>query len=135
MFKNPQELEKFVDKFEKSELTYLYLEYDNFKLKLDKRAGVQLDEKAATECAATEMSENCEFVTAPLVGIFYTSVGGEKIAPVGSKVKKGQMVCAVEAMKMMNDIVAPCDGVVKDVLVTDGKMVEFGQKLMVIEKE
>lgn len=132
MFKNTDDLEKFVERFEKSELTYLYLEYDNFKLKLDKRMSPSESSGAVEVAASADIGG--EYVTSPLVGIFYASAGGKAIAPVGTKVKKGQPVCTVEAMKMMNDIPSPCDGVVKEILVSDGKMVEFGQKLIVIEK-
>ncbi len=143
IFKKPDDLVKFMEKFENSELTYLYLEYDNFKLKLDKRANAPASDEsrsvvganAAAEAAATDSNSNYEYVTAPLVGIFYGKSQGAEIAPIGTAVKKGQPVCAIEAMKMMNDIVAPCDGVIKEILAVDGKMVEFGQKLVAIEKK
>ena len=70
-------------------------------------------------------------VKSPLVGIFYAapSPGGEPFAGVGSKVKKGDVLCVVEAMKLMNEITADTDGEVIDVCVQNGQVVEFGQIL------
>ena len=70
-------------------------------------------------------------VKSPLVGIFYAapSPGAEPFAGVGSKVKKGDVLCVVEAMKLMNEITADADGEVIDVCVQNGQVVEFGQIL------
>ena len=70
-------------------------------------------------------------VKSPLVGIFYAapSPGAEPFAGVGSKVKKGDVLCVVEAMKLMNEITADTDGEVIDVCVQNGQVVEFGQIL------
>ena len=70
-------------------------------------------------------------VKSPLVGIFYAapSPGAEPFAGVGSKVKKGDVLCVVEAMKLMNEITADSDGEVIDVCVQNGQVVEFGQIL------
>lgn len=76
-----------------------------------------------------------ESVNAPLVGIFYEAPGPDQppFVSVGANVKKGQTICIVEAMKVMNEISAPSDGVVKEILVKNGDMVMFDQPLMVIE--
>lgn len=70
-------------------------------------------------------------VKSPLVGIFYAapSPGAEPFAAVGSRVKKGDVLCVVEAMKLMNEITADTDGEVIDVCVQNGQVVEFGQIL------
>jgi acetyl-CoA carboxylase biotin carboxyl carrier protein len=70
-----------------------------------------------------------------MVGTFYRSAqpGSEAFASVGSKVKQGDTLCIIEAMKLMNEIEADCDGTVKAVLVENGSPVEFGQPLFVIE--
>ncbi len=67
-------------------------------------------------------------VKSPLVGIFYAapSPGAEPFAGVGSRVKKGDVLCVVEAMKLMNEITADADGEVIDVCVQNGQVVEFG---------
>lgn len=71
-------------------------------------------------------------VTAPMVGVFYAapSPGAEPFVHVGSKVHKGDTLCVIEAMKLMNEVVAECDGEVIDVCVSDGELVEFGCTLM-----
>ncbi|WP_027962817.1 acetyl-CoA carboxylase biotin carboxyl carrier protein [Halomonas halodenitrificans] len=73
-------------------------------------------------------------ITSPMVGTFYRSPapGAQAFAEVGSQVKKGETVCIVEAMKMMNQIEAERDGVVEAILVEDGEPVEFDQPLVVI---
>ena len=70
-------------------------------------------------------------VKSPLVGIFYAapSPGAEPFAGVGSRVRKGDVLCVVEAMKLMNEITADADGEVIDVCVQNGQVVEFGQIL------
>ncbi len=70
-------------------------------------------------------------VKSPLVGIFYAapSPGAEAFVRVGSRVKKGDVLCVVEAMKLMNEITADADGEVVDVCVQNGQVVEFGQVL------
>ena len=70
-------------------------------------------------------------VKSPLVGIFYAapSPGAEPFAGVGSRVKKGDVLCVVEAMKLMNEITADTDGEVIDVCVQNGQVVEYGQIL------
>lgn len=73
-------------------------------------------------------------VKAPMVGVFYAapSPGADPFVHVGSKVKKGDTLCVMEAMKLMNEVVAEVDGEVVDVCVEDGDLVEFGGTLMKI---
>ncbi|RDB44437.1 acetyl-CoA carboxylase biotin carboxyl carrier protein [Halomonas sp. DQ26W] len=73
-------------------------------------------------------------LTSPMVGTFYRSPapGSKPFVEIGSSVKKGETVCIVEAMKMMNQIEADCDGVVEAILVEDGEPVEFDQPMLVI---
>jgi acetyl-CoA carboxylase biotin carboxyl carrier protein len=72
---------------------------------------------------------------APMVGTFYraASPGAKPFVEVGDTVKSGQTVCIIEAMKLMNEIEADRDGVVKRVLVENGAPVEYGEPLLVIE--
>ncbi len=73
-------------------------------------------------------------VTSPMVGVFYEapSPGAEPFVRVGQKVSKGQTLCVIEAMKVMNEVVAEVDGEVIDVCVKDGELVEYGCCLMKI---
>ena len=81
-----------------------------------------------------EPDNSKEIVKAPLVGTFYKapSADAKPFVTVGSTVKKGDKLCIIEAMKVMNEITSPCDGVVKEILAENEKMVEYGQKLFVI---
>lgn len=83
--------------------------------------------------AAFDMSK-LTLVKAPMVGVFYAapSPGAEPFVHVGSKVKKGDTLCVMEAMKLMNEVTAECDGEVVDICVEDGDLVEFGGTLMKI---
>lgn len=74
-------------------------------------------------------------VEAPLVGIFYASPSREEppFVEVGQKVQKGDILCIIEAMKTMNEIAAPCDGVVSRIFAQNGDMVEYNQLICIIE--
>lgn len=74
-------------------------------------------------------------IDCPMVGVFYTSPSPEAdpYVKVGSKVSKGDVVCIVEAMKLMNEVTANENGIIKEILVENGDLVEFGQPLFVIE--
>ena len=73
-------------------------------------------------------------VKSPMVGIFYTapSPEAEPFVKVGSKVKKGDTLCIIEAMKLMNDVVAETDGEIVEICAENGSLVEFGQILFKI---
>lgn len=74
-------------------------------------------------------------LTSPMVGTFYRapSPGANPFVKVGDTVKKGQVVCIIEAMKLLNEVEADMDGTVKEVCVENGQPVEFGQSLFIIE--
>ena len=74
-------------------------------------------------------------VTSPIIGTAYHSPepGAKKFVEIGKKIKKGDTVMIVEAMKTMNHVPSTSDGVVKEILVSDGQPVEFGQILVVLE--
>jgi acetyl-CoA carboxylase biotin carboxyl carrier protein len=75
-----------------------------------------------------------EVVKSPMVGTFYRSAspGAKAFVEVGDTVKKGQPVCIIEAMKLMNEIESDADGVVKAILVENGQPVEYGEPLIVV---
>lgn len=74
-------------------------------------------------------------IKSPMVGVFYAAPAenAEPYVKVGSHVKKGQTLCIVEAMKLMNEIIAEADGVISKVCVSDGQMIEYGTELFKIE--
>lgn len=88
-------------------------------------------ELAAQATAATPEPKGTE-VTAPMVGVFYAAPapGDEPFVHVGSKVKAGETLCIIEAMKVLNEVTAEADGEVLEICVADGDLVEFGSCLM-----
>ncbi len=88
-----------------------------------------------TKSVLTDKDENVIRVKSPIIGTAYLAPepGAKKFIKVGDKIKKGQTVMIVEAMKTMNHVPSSSDGVVKKIMVNDGQPVEFGQTLVVLE--
>tara|TARA_A100001011_G_C13805670_1_gene632821 strand:- start:193 stop:615 length:423 start_codon:yes stop_codon:yes gene_type:complete len=78
--------------------------------------------------------DNTKKITSPIIGTAYLAPepGGKKFIQIGQKIKKGDTVMIVEAMKTMNHVPSPIDGVVKEISVEDGQPVEFGQTIATI---
>jgi acetyl-CoA carboxylase biotin carboxyl carrier protein len=74
-------------------------------------------------------------VKSPIIGTAYLAVepGAKKFAEVGKKIKKGETVMIVEAMKTMNHVPSTADGIIKEICVEDGQPVEYGQTLIIVE--
>jgi len=91
---------------------------------------------AAAAKASEDTDTNVVFVTSPFVGTFYRAPGPDaaNFCEVGSSVKQGQALCIIEAMKLMNEIESDATGTILDILVENGKSVEFGQKLFKLKK-
>jgi len=89
---------------------------------------------AAQETSANNDADNEHVVNSPMVGTFYRSPGPDSDAFVneGDKVKKGQTLCIIEAMKLMNEIEAEYAGVVTEILVDNATPLEYGQPIFVI---
>jgi len=84
----------------------------------------------SASAAAEEVVDPRQVVLSPMVGIFHTTDG---ICKIGSHVRVGQVVGAIESMKLLNDVVCAVDGTVVEVLIEDGMPVEFGQPLCRVE--
>ena len=84
---------------------------------------------------AVTAADGEQMVTAPMVGTFYSapSPGAKPFVEIGDEVQQGQVLCTIEAMKMMNQIESEYTGRVRAVLVKNGEPVEFGQPLFIIE--
>jgi acetyl-CoA carboxylase biotin carboxyl carrier protein len=91
---------------------------------------------ALTPPVEAKPSEAGTFVSSPFVGTFYRAPSPEapSFVEVGQTVRKGQVVCIVEAMKLMNEIEAESDGKVEEILVKNGEHVEYGQHLIRVSK-
>ena len=93
-------------------------------------------EAPAAAAAAADLEEEGFLVAAPMVGTFYaaSSPGAAPYVQVGDRVKEGDTLCIIEAMKMMNQIEADVSGVIKSIRVQNGEPVEYGQTLIVIDQ-
>tara|TARA_B100001250_G_scaffold316376_1_gene278767 strand:- start:207 stop:656 length:450 start_codon:yes stop_codon:yes gene_type:complete len=92
-------------------------------------------EKPKKEVTEEKESEKGEAITSPMVGTFYSaaSPGAKPFVSVGDEVKEGDVVCIVEAMKMMNEIKSDFSGKITSILVENSQPVEFGQSLFIVE--
>lgn len=152
-------VQELIIMMENSKLSAMELEWKDMKIKMEKSEDNTLTIGSSRE--KTAITEKYEAITknenevklseqqpeikaeavngitikAPMVGTFYSSPSpdSEIFVTVGKKVKKGDTVCIIEAMKLMNEIESDCDGIVAEVLVKDGDMVEYGQPLFVIQ--
>ncbi len=143
-------LKDYEEMFRRLSLSELEVEDGGFKLRMKKEwkapdpaaasaegaMQIQASEmvlEPAKETEAESKAVSGVEVKAPLLGVFYGAVGGKRAVEVDDKVEKGDVLCTLEAMKMMNEVKAPVSGTVKQVLAAEGDLVEFDQVLFVIE--
>ena len=136
-----KELSDYLDEFNLTELEYT--EKDT-KIKVSKNnislkgQNLSTSKNLDTPSDASKISVNTKSgkeITSPIIGTAYHAPepGAKKFVEVGKKVKRGDTIMIVEAMKTMNHVPSTIDGVVKEILVSDGQPVEFGQTLIVLE--
>lgn len=128
---------KLIESVSNSSLSSFTLEEGDTKLVLESNRGVvtvAVDEARPVEqpvVSSVAVNESGTVIKSPLVGVFYSasSPEAEDYVSVGDTVKKGQVLGIIEAMKLMNEIESEYDGVVEEILVKNGDMVEYGQPL------
>ena len=135
-----KELSDYLDEFNLTELEYT--EKDT-KIKVSKNnisINNQTNQTLSKEISSNKNLESQNYisgieVTSPIIGTAYHAPepGAKKFVEVGKKIKKGDTVMIVEAMKTMNHVPSSSDGIVKKILVADGQPVEFGQTLIILE--
>ena len=136
-----KELSDYLDEFNLTELEYtekdtkIKVSKNNISLK---EQNLSTSKNLDTPSEASKISVNTKSgkeVTSPIIGTAYHAPepGAKKFVEVGKKVKRGDTIMIVEAMKTMNHVPSTIDGVVKEILVSDGQPVEFGQTLIVLE--
>lgn len=149
---NDQILE-LLEKFSSLDIQELKFESKEFKLELSKgreKNSYQEVLSSATEKPIIEKSisnpsreaeiaediSKIEQIKSPMVGIYYSRMNpeAEKLAEVGDTVKEGQVVCIIEAMKMFNEIVSPCDGIISKCNFKDGEMVAYDETIFEVER-
>ena len=91
----------------------------------------QSGEPSVPSATTLPQEDDSHVVTSPMVGIFYTSPAPDQppFVTIGQSVKRGDVLCVIEAMKIMNQIEADTDGVIKKIFVESGEPVEYGQSL------
>jgi acetyl-CoA carboxylase biotin carboxyl carrier protein len=147
---NLETIQSLVDLATEKHLSELTIENDDQKVTIKTAVGAiapvataqavapapqKAPETVASPPVSAPPSANLYKVTSPMVGTFYRSPSptSPPFADVGSQVSKGQTLCIIEAMKLMNELESEVSGVVRKILVEDGKPVEFGQVLLEIE--
>ena len=139
---NETDIRKYALLMKEMDLSAMEITEDNRMVRLERNSGKASGAipssgevlQPANPAPAAEPKPSGDYITSPLVGVFYAAPA-ENAQPYVSKgdtVKKGQVLCIVEAMKMLNEIVAEEDGVINDICVTNGQVVEFGTPLFCI---
>ena len=127
-----KELRDYLDEFELSEIEY---QDGNKKVKVAKNIVSSSNVTAHKPSLVKSKEEGGTKIVSPIIGTAYLSPepGAKKFVEVGQKIKKGQTIMIVEAMKTMNHVPSTSDGEIKKVLVQDGQAVEFGQTLVLLK--
>lgn len=136
------DIRKYATLMKELELTGLEIEMDGAKVRLE-RGGVAAPVAApiyqapvVEEKKEEPKEDKGDLVTSPMVGVFYSAPAenAEPFVKIGSKVKKGDVLCIIEAMKLMNEIEAEFDGTVEEIIATNGQVVGFGADLFRIRR-
>ena len=136
-----RELNEYLEEFN---LTEIEITEKDTKIKVSKNKVPSINQpstvayNAPTERSISENNQsnkNGIEVTSPIIGTAYHAPepGAKKFVEVGKKIKKGDTIMIVEAMKTMNHVPSSSDGVVKEICIDDGQPVEFGQTLIILE--
>ena len=136
-----KELSDYLDEFN---LTEIEITEKDTKIKVSKNNVSISNQPVTTLASPTIKSENTDSssninsgteITSPIIGTAYHAPepGAKKFVEVGKKIKKGDTIMIVEAMKTMNHVPSTADGIVKEICVEDGHPVEFGQTIIILE--
>ena len=129
-----EELVKYLDEYKLSEIEY---GDSNLKIKVSKK-----NKNQAVITEPKKIEKNIQIkdsggikIKSPIIGTAYTAPepGAKKFIEVGKKIKKGDTIMIVEAMKTMNHVPSPSDGIIKEINIEDGQPVEYGQVLASLE--
>ena len=135
-----KELSDYLDEFNLTELEYtekdtkIKVSKNNVSINNQPLPSSDLSLKSDESKTVKNITSGIE-VTSPIIGTAYHAPepGAKKFVEIGKKIKKGDTVMIVEAMKTMNHIPSTADGVVKEICVEDGQAVEFGQTIIILE--
>lgn len=147
---NIKELKEMIQLMNENALTEIEIEKDGLKIKLKKNNGGFIEQsvipyamQAPAQSAAAAERESARpaasaarnTIKSPMVGTFYSAPAPDApvFVQVGSQVEVGQVICIIEAMKLMNEIKSEVKGKIVEIVVNNGDPVEFGQPLFIIE--
>ena len=136
------DIRKYAELMKELGLTGLEITEENSKVRLERSAATHPQETAYSvpESAPTAQptAENKDYssVKSPIVGVFYAAPAenADPYVKVGDPISKGQTLCIIEAMKLMNEITAEDTGVISEICVTNGQVVEYGTELFRIKR-
>ena len=135
---NKKLIKELVDNLEEFKLTELEYSEKDIKIKVSRQSKVS--QNISPEITIEKNNKKTEIVSgteikSPIIGTAYLAPepGAKKFVENGKKIKKGDTVMIIEAMKTMNHVPSTSDGVVKEICVQDGQPVEFGQTIIVLE--
>ena len=143
-----EDLKEIIELLKETDITELQVEKDGTKVKIkrekflqqfeisaQKPSVVPVQETIVKEIVAEDSEQRLITTTSPIVGTFYRSPSPEAASfiEIGQRVKKGQVLCIIEAMKLMNEIESESDGIVVKALVENGQPVEYGEPLFLID--
>ncbi len=135
------DIRKYAQLMKELELTGLEITEDNQVVRLERSVSPSAAAAEPAACPAPPApgapeTDVCHSVTSPIVGLFYAAPAenAEPYVSLGDRVKKGQTLCIVEAMKLMNEITADDDGVIDKICAANGQMVEYGTELFRIRR-
>lgn len=138
------DLKELISLLKDTDITELQVEKDGTKVKIRRQMMLSSIEMHPKTPLVIEKSKETEdemqrliTITSPIVGTFYRapSPDAPPFVDAGTVVKKGQVICIIEAMKLMNEIESEVDGIIVRLLVENGQPVEYGEPLFVIEPE
>ncbi len=135
------DIRKYAQLMKELDLTGLEITENDQKVRLERTAPVASVPTIPVEVPTVSTpakEENGDYISvrSPIVGLFYAAPAenADPYVSLGDRVQKGQTLCIVEAMKLMNELSAECDGVIEKICVTNGQMVEYGTELFRIRR-
>lgn len=133
------DIRKYADLMKELGLTGLEITENDRKVRLERTVSTAATPSVAAAGPQTALAaESTDYISvkSPIVGLFYAAPAenADPYISLGDKVKQGQTLCIVEAMKLMNEISAECDGTIEKICVTNGQMVEYGTELFRIKR-
>ncbi|GAB6183283.1 acetyl-CoA carboxylase biotin carboxyl carrier protein [Thermodesulfovibrio hydrogeniphilus] len=139
-----EDIKDIISFLKDTDVTELNIEKEGFKIRIKRgyiygpveiTKTIKTSEEVPLSQEAKKEEEHLHTITSPLVGTFYRTPSPDSppFVEIGTRVEKGQVLCIIEAMKIMNEIESDVSGIVKKILVENGQPVEYGEPLFLIE--